>query len=602
MAKAMLEAELASRPGDEHLVPDDLLHISIFQGLKAVNLERYPGAVVLRKYTKGDVVCRQGDPGWTAFYILKSEDVLALRNAGSEVGARLASSVALDTDRLTAADQAIARLAEAHPHLGVLDTKAKRTRADQIESSDAQTAQMLRAAADAEDLRARAVVTLAVPRRKAQPVGTGGWLARAMRGLFGVERRERRTLPTLIPIDGPVDLAAEDPVATLHEGELFGEMSCINRYPRSATVRVTHDCYMIEMLRNILELLQKNKAFKEQMDAVYRRRVLHGHLRALPIFSDVGEEFLCRLADRVELIEKQPGETIFEQGAPSDSMYVIRIGMVKVTQRGPGGERVLAYRARGEYIGEIGLMRNEPRMANCIALDHPEGEGGKKRRPGRVELIRINRDDFFELIEQFPDIRRRVERVVAERTAPPVEGAEVAVTGSERFDRLGLMQGQKLMLIDLDRCTRCDDCVRACADTHADGRTRLIREGPRFGNYLVPSSCRQCLDPVCMIGCPVGAIHKGGAGQIVIEDWCIGCEICAKQCPYDSINMHALFGAGAEADGDGVDVSQRAVVCDQCAALNGTPSCVYACPHDAALRVDARSFFAGQADSMGVPR
>jgi Fe-S-cluster-containing hydrogenase component 2 len=41
-----------------------------------------------------------------------------------------------------------------------------------------------------------------------------------------------------------------------------------------------------------------------------------------------------------------------------------------------------------------------------------------------------------------------------------------------------------------------------------------------------------------MIGCPVGSIHRGGNGQIVIEDWCIGCQMCAKQCPYGSIQMH----------------------------------------------------------------
>ncbi len=55
---------------------------------------------------------------------------------------------------------------------------------------------------------------------------------------------------------------------------------------------------------------------------------------------------------------------------------------------------------------------------------------------------------------------------------------------------------------------------------------------PRFGKYLVPTTCRSCLDPVCMIGCPVGSIHRGNNGEILIEDWCIGCEACASQCPY----------------------------------------------------------------------
>ena len=102
---------------------------------------------------------------------------------------------------------------------------------------------------------------------------------------------------------------------------------------------------------------------------------------------------------------------------------------------------------------------------------------------------------------------------------------------SEKFAELGLIQGQKLMLIDLDRCTRCDECVRACVDTHDDGRSRLFLDGPRFGKYLVPTTCRSCLDPVCMIGCPVASIHRGDNREIVIEDWCIGCRACAETAP-----------------------------------------------------------------------
>ena len=137
-----------------------------------------------------------------------------------------------------------------------------------------------------------------------------------------------------------------------------------------------------------------------------------------------------------------------------------------------------------------------------------------------------------------PAIRDRVKQEIANRRkmtiaqlARPVWEDANQVQFSPKFAELGLIQGQKLMLIDLDRCTRCDECVKACVNTHSDGRTRLFLDGPRFGKYLVPTTCRSCLDPVCMIGCPVGAIHRGDNRQIVIEDWCIGCAACAETMP-----------------------------------------------------------------------
>ena len=50
-----------------------------------------------------------------------------------------------------------------------------------------------------------------------------------------------------------------------------------------------------------------------------------------------------------------------------------------------------------------------------------------------------------------------------------------------------------------------------------------------------------------MIGCPVGSIQQGDNGEIRIREWCIGCGVCARQCPYDSIQMHdaAVIPAGA---------------------------------------------------------
>jgi Fe-S-cluster-containing hydrogenase component 2 len=152
-----------------------------------------------------------------------------------------------------------------------------------------------------------------------------------------------------------------------------------------------------------------------------------------------------------------------------------------------------------------------------------------------------------------------------------------------QFLNQGLMEAQSLLVLDLEKCTRCDNCTRACADAH-DGVTRLIREGLRFDKFLIATSCRQCRDPLCMVGCPVGSIRRRNSLEVIIEDWCIGCGLCAKNCPYGNISMQPVE--------TGSIAKRKATSCDLCTD-HKEPSCVYACPHDAAHRVEPNTFFRG---------
>jgi Fe-S-cluster-containing hydrogenase component 2/CRP-like cAMP-binding protein len=170
-----------------------------------------------------------------------------------------------------------------------------------------------------------------------------------------------------------------------------------------------------------------------------------------------------------------------------------------------------------------------------------------------------------------------------EARAPHLPAAEHALVGA--LVDLNLYNSQNTLLIDLDRCTRCDECVRACADAHG-GVARFTRDGPRIGRYLVTMACRSCTDPKCMIGCPVSSIRRRESLEVHIEDWCIGCERCANQCPFGNINMMDLAAAAPAAGASNL----KATVCDLCAGYDG-PSCVYACPHDAAIRVNPARFF-----------
>ena len=154
------------------------------------------------------------------------------------------------------------------------------------------------------------------------------------------------------------------------------------------------------------------------------------------------------------------------------------------------------------------------------------------------------------------------------------------------------INGTATMLVNLDRCTRCDDCVRACATAH-DGNPKFVRKGKTLSHLMVAHSCQHCQDPVCMIGCPTGAIsRREGEGQVIINDaTCIGCGTCSNSCPYDNIRMVEVRNAKGDFIRD--DATSMPIVkatkCDLCAEQIGGPSCQNACPHDALIRMDMKN-------------
>ena len=335
----------------------------------------------------------------------------------------------------------------------------------------------------------------------------------------------------------------------------------------------------------------KGTSFKTELEKKYRERSLGTHLRSVPLFGTLSEEFIEHLRQNVELISYNQNQIICKEGDDADAFYLIRSGMVRVSNALPGGEMVRTYLSRGDYFGEIGLLRSIKRTATCTALD-------------AVDVVKIPAADFNLMLETFPGVRQQIEAVASARFASGQMKTIPAGLHLDDFLNQGLFEAQNLLLIDLENCTRCDACVRACATAH-DGVSRLLRDGLRYEHFLVATACRSCRDPLCMTQCPVGSIRRKENLEIIIEDWCIGCGKCAELCPYGNINMHPLeviretkteVKSPIEGAPPTIKIEKKkataykANTCDLCTQLS-TPSCVYACPHDAAKRVDPQKFF-----------
>jgi len=103
-----------------------------------------------------------------------------------------------------------------------------------------------------------------------------------------------------------------------------------------------------------------------------------------------------------------------------------------------------------------------------------------------------------------------------------------------------------------------------------------------------------------MVGCPVRSIRRSDSLEISIKDWCIGCGLCAKNCPYDNISLHEYQNNPMVPETGKLKVIKKATVCDLC-GQHAEPSCVYACPHDAAHRVEPQKFFELQTMGLSFP-
>jgi Fe-S-cluster-containing hydrogenase component 2 len=397
-------------------------------------------------------------------------------------------------------------------------------------------------------------------------------------------------------------------------GELvLGEMTCLTQRPRNATVvgvapddnplvelgydengwptalyspTETGPVVVYEVTRNLLDMMQRAESARADLEEMYSFRAIEASVRNGRLFAALGAEDRAAavkllLSEEVEGKKAEfrraaTGETIVAEGDTAAAFYIIRLGTVKVFTASGGGEQVLRLLSAGDYFGEAALLSDRPglRTASVAALDP-------------VELVRVPGPVFRKLCERFPQLRDGL-KAAPRPAVPGVHGAPPPGLLRE-YVRQGLYQGQKMLVLDLKTCTRCDECTRACADSHPDHNARLLREGLRFGDFLVATSCRSCHKPYCMEGCPVDAIHRRGNHlEVVIENHCIGCGLCERNCPYGAIHMvNRATPNPAAADVPGgnptLTAARKAVNCDLC---NGDePFCVQACPHDAAHRM-----------------
>jgi cGMP-dependent protein kinase 2 len=393
------------------------------------------------------------------------------------------------------------------------------------------------------------------------------------------------------------------PIAT---GTIFGEVGLISGRKRGATIVAAENTICVEISRTAALKLQSSiPSAKRAIERISTTRQL------LQMFgSGLKDVDLKEVLDTYEIQQVMAGKPVISEGETGDDIFVVRSGSMVVEKKINGKPVFLSYLPAGSYIGEMALIGGTKRTATVRAAI-------------KSEVIRLEGYAFKQLLERKPELAAKLQKDMASRQDVNsfIEAKKDSFSGVvDMYSNVanflvenGIGEATDVLLIDENLCVGCDNCEKACADSH-DGLSRLDREAGRtYAHLHVPTSCRHCEHPHCMADCPPNAIHRGPDGEVFINDTCIGCGNCQRNCPYGVIRMDAvppkkpgllswlLFGAGP-GPGEpskkwsykntpaGVEKAKKAIKCDMCSGIAGGPACVRACPTGAAIRVSPEQF------------
>ena len=131
--------------------------------------------------------------------------------------------------------------------------------------------------------------------------------------------------------------------------------------------------------------------------------------------------------------------------------------------------------------------------------------------------------------------------------------------------------------VDMGKCIGCKCCVVACNEQNGNPaainwrRVSEIEGGwyPRAARSYLSTGCHHCLEPTCLLGCPVDAYKKDAGTGIVLHsaDACIGCQYCTWNCSYGVPQYNPERGVVGKCD-----------MCHERLGLGQSPACVSVCP------------------------
>ena len=147
--------------------------------------------------------------------------------------------------------------------------------------------------------------------------------------------------------------------------------------------------------RKLEEIMDKYATYKSNTLLEIEKVII---LKSTSLFSETPENILVDIANIVREERIPEGEVIFEKGDQGSSMYIISEGEVRIYD----GQVTFAILKNRDFFGELALLDPEPRSASVKALKDSL-------------LLRLDQDDFYELMSERMEVAKGILKVLCRR-------------------------------------------------------------------------------------------------------------------------------------------------------------------------------------------
>lgn len=232
-------------------------------------------------------------------------------------------------------------------------------------------------------------------------------------------------------------------VAKLSRGDFFGERALMNNEPRAATVAAATDTSCLVLNR---------KTFVSMLGSIEEARCFAG-LAECPVLAPLSDGQLTDIASSMKILTYMDGDVVFREGEKGDAFYVIIDGKFTITKSSSSAP--IATLSRGQYFGELALLRNDKRAATiCCASTRAKvacmTKSTFEKKIGSLEVLqRAWRQETLSKVPVFSKLSAsEIKALADELTDVSFRAGETIIRQGDKGDAMFILESGEVEVVD----------------------------------------------------------------------------------------------------------------------------------------------------------